>query len=646
MVFSGSAFSYSIEGMPVSTRSAAVQGFLQLLKLPEERFAFSSVKELFSSTPFLEKNALTSDEVRQLFKWFEQAQIRYNLVEGPNSWEEGLDRLLLGLAHLPKQDAEYTTWPIGSIPHSEIDLFNRFLVLFSELKNDLAALFEERKAADWFALFVNWAGKYFTLEWEREPFFQELKSLALSTRYLEGNPSSFANIARIVRHLSESPSAQISTHAWQKIRFAPLRLGAPSCRLIWCLGMDEGAFPRSDGKSSLCAMSASKTKEYFPTKVDEDRALFLELLLKAQDYLIFSYERIDPKDAKHQGPSLVIEELDQYLIKHSAPIFKLDHPAFPFDSAYFAPDAPVKKHSSAEYLAASAHYFPRQDKQPFFKASVPLDEKELIIDVRQLKKLARDPLQFYFNETLKIYLKEEEDEEETEFFISHLRKSILRKKALAAPLAQILRKTGAEGKLPRGLLQKAAAQELEEEVSDLLGHLDAFAVDPSAISSHRIDPPLLIPLSNGRSAQIIGTLEDVTPKGLLFHGDTSLKDQLKAWPLYLIYRCLNLGGGLLMTKKGAVVEIPLLDPQKALADYIEYYLLAKASVSPLRPEWASALFKGELEKAMAPTSFGGYESPYVSYLQRRGALTELNASVPKWMELFKTLFSAMGKHAI
>jgi exodeoxyribonuclease V gamma subunit len=663
MVFSQSPLAYAIDGMPLASVSEAVQAFLQLIKLPQERFALDSVLKLFRCTPFMQKIGFALDEVQQLKSWFKQAQIKDALANNPNSWEEGLDRLLYGLALIPDEAAYFETWPVGSIPQSEIDLLNRFLEVFDQIKRDLSLFLGEKSATEWFEIFLQISEKYLSVEWESEPFFQELKALALSCRTLKEQIWNFESITRAIDHLAQKPAGEISSSQMQKILFTSLKLGnIGAARIIFCLGMDEGAFPRADTRSSLCEMTRVKNSDYFPLRTDEDRSLFLELFVRAQDYLIFSYQRIHAEDAKHQGPSLLVEELNQYL--HKRGLFDgmtaIHHPAFPFDQVYFSSQSPVKKWSQNDYLAAKAHYFPHQEQAPFFTwpTQGAVDgTQEIVIDIRQLKKLARNPLQFYFNETLKIYLKEEDDEEEAEFLLSHLHKSILRKKALGSNLSQVMRQIKAEGKMPRGLFQDASVQELEEEMSDLVNELKEFGIRKEEISSVRLSasclahekeegllPALTIPLSNSKIAHIIGTLEDLSPKGLLYHGDNDLKSLVRAWPLYLIYRCLHLENNkpLLLTKKGAAVEWEIPDPQAALADYLEYYLLAKQTPSPLMPEWAKALLEGgENTFRDVLLKVPNFEDPYLQYLKQRQGLFEPTQIFAFWSERLSKLFAPL-----
>lgn len=656
MVFQQSRFAFVIEGIPLSSASVAVQGFLQLLKLPEERFALSSFEKILRSSSFMQKNGFASDEVFLLSKWLKSAQVRRGLTQNPNSWEEGIDRLLYGLALIPDAEGIFETWSNEIIPQSEIELFSRFLELFSEMRSDLEQLQSHKSASEWLEFFLRVAEKYFQWEWEDELFFQELKSLAFSCRIWQAQVWSFESISRILHHLAQKPAGEVSqtNGQLQKIIFTSMKAGnLSSARILWCLGMDEGAFPRNDARSSLCEMSRLKSGDYFPLKVDEDRALFLEMFLRAQDYLIFSYQRIHAEDGKHQGPSLLIEELDH----HCGGIVRTEHPAFAFDQSYYVEEAKVKKWAPSDYLAAQAYYFSQRKSSLFFAAGQRAIElpQEIFIDIRQLKKLASNPLKFYFNETLKIYLKEDEDEEETEFLISHLRKSMLRKMALHSNLAQVLQPLKAQGKLPRGLFQDAALQGLEIEMRDLQRELKAFDVRPDEIRSVQFSascsdreksedflPPLVVELADGRKAYITGTLDDLCPKGLLFHGEKDFKSLVRAFPLYLIYRCLHKeqeNAQLLLTKKGLAVPIAIDDPQAELAAYLDYFLLAKQTPSPLLPEWAKSLLMGGIEDfKTALTKDPNYDDPYLAYLKRRQGLFDPDQTFLFWASRLRTIF--------
>ena len=502
------------------------------------------------------------------------------------------------------------------------------------------------------------ADNYFHLEWEKESFFQQLRALSQASSSLKSQVWNFESIQRVLFHLAQNSSGEVFSTQLQKVTFTSLRHGnIRTARILWCLGMDEAIFPRPDSYRSLCEMSRLKTKDYYPSQTDEDRILFLNLFIKARDYLIFSYQRINPEDGKPQGSSMLIQELNQYL---KSGVAHCDHPSFPFERIYFSKEAKIKKWSEMDYLAAKAYYLEAPLRKQKFNSEawhVPSDlDQEIVIDIRQLKKLARHPLQFYFNETLKIYLKEEEDEEEKKFLISSLRKSVLRKKALKTSFPQVMRQLRAEGKFPRGLFQDAARQDLEEEFDEFSHHLNAWGVRPEEIASFHfclhcrdheknetIFPPLLIPLSHSKKAYVVGKLDGITPKGLLFHGDKDLKHLIKVWPLYLIHLHLNpQQAKILLTKNGKELELLVPDVQTALASYLEYFLIARTSPSPLMPEWATALLqKTEADFSKAISKSLSDEDPYLNYLQRRHALFDAKEAFDSWSGFLRKVFAPL-----
>ncbi len=578
MVFA--QYPYSIQGLPIQKVSVGVQGFLQLLKLPEESYALSSMIKLLECGPFLEKSGLNRNEISLLKRGFERAEIRRDLSGSPNSWEAGIGRLLSGLAIVPQEGELYDPWPVDAISLTESDAFNRFLILFDAIQHDLRSL-KEKSASDWMSVFLQIADKYFQLEWEHEPFFQNLKSLQLTSQHI----TDFESIRRVLEHLADMPSGNISTSDLQKITFVPLNLGGlPAFRILWCLGMDESAFPRQEGRSSL------SQQPLFPPKKDEDRLLFLELFLKAKERLIFSYQRIDSADSKQQAPSLLIDELEQYLKKRGLTdgMMKVDH-------------------------ADGSPHFSLEEKRPFFVPVPNSAKKQGIVTVRELKKLATHPIRFYFHETLKMFLQDEKDEEEAEFVISGLQKSIVRNQALKSSLSYQISKLRAEGKLPRGLFQETALNILEEEMPQF----QFEKIEALSVSLHI------------ENVHIVGKLEDVTPDGLLFHGKDDLETRMKVWPLYLIYRCLNPEHRyLLLTKQEKAIEIPLSNPQAALSDYLDYYFAAKENISPFMPKSAKSILQGNaLDVAESPDL-------YLQYLQRREAAIDTQA----WLPMLKKVF--------
>ena len=161
---------------------------------------------------------------------------------------------------------------------------------------------------------------------------------------------------------------------------------------------------------------------------------------------------------------------------------------------------------------------------------------------------------------------------------------------------------------------------------------------PHEIEGKKFFPPLEIPTALG-PVSLIGTLSDVSDKGLLFHGETDWKSAIQAWPLYLAYRCLYPDvPQLLLTKEGIAWNLPIEDPQKLLGSYLEYYFLAKQIPSPLMPLWAKSILTQSPQEVSKAFQAHYEEDPYIVYLQQRGALEELIEHLDFWNRSLQQTF--------
>ncbi|MES2121542.1 MAG: hypothetical protein V4492_02050, partial [Chlamydiota bacterium] len=407
-----------------------------LLEVHKTKGALHAVMALFENSSFQEKNPFSGEELALLHRFFAEAEIRAGWETGVHSWESGVARLLQSFA--VASDPSSHPFSIHGVGPKELDIMDRFLTILHALEESLQFLQAKHSAADWFLWALRAAGEHLAFDVGNEQFFQDLQSLALQTKQWKDPHWSFESIERMFLQPAEKRSAKWGTSEMDKIRFASLGPGrlAPA-RVIWCLGMDEGAFPRSEAKSPMNLIDETRSTDYFPSRLDEDRAIFLELLLSAKDYLMFSYERVNADDHKEQSFSLLIDELNHYA-SHQIPV--VNHPALPFD--------------------ASAH----QRHRKFFE---PLcdPEEEIYVNLSALKKCARHPLQFYMQKRLKIYLKEDKDEEAKEFLLSRPWNARLRQTAMHGSFGGAVDHARSQGKMPRGIFGQAALCGLNEETA-------------------------------------------------------------------------------------------------------------------------------------------------------------------------------------
>ncbi len=612
-----------------------------LLDIPAKRFDLASLFKLFSLPAFLQKMDFSAGDAALLKEWARKAHILWGvdeeqrqsffpeklLAESPSgTWEHGFERMLGGLAFLPEEEELSGVLPCVEL--SEAVLLGKWIRLLRRLKEDLKPLHDgkERSLKEWSLLVKTLAEDYLG---------DSLNLTELALEDLEKPIFGYASFHRVLNTFLSRKNGSFQPSHLQSVSFCSA--AAYPAKVLCILGMHEESFPRQERKSSLCNLNS-----YAPSQIDQDRYLFLEWILSAQEYLILSYQKWSARDHKPQNPSIVVQELLGYL---SSVIPIADHPSLGFlEKEVRLPSA---------YRAAMAYYHPSLSPNPpqiwHLGTSAPGAE-DLFIEIRHLVKLARHPIQFYFHRTLQLYL-DEDAEENQEFHCSYAEKARLRTQTLNYSFESLWKAAEEKGRVPLGAFKHLAYAQVREEVEELREHLGAWGVNEVFSVEFKAGcaeacflaegkwmlPPLQIPLKGGRQAHLVGKLSDFSSCGMLFSGEDSLKDLLKAWPSFLIFLHLKLGSPrLLLTKEGTVKEAPAADPLSLLASYIEYYELASKNISPLMPLWAKALLKGTAEdlEGVLSSKWSAFSDPYLDWLARRGSPPEARLLFETWaMEL-------------
>ncbi|MBX3718340.1 MAG: exodeoxyribonuclease V subunit gamma [Parachlamydiales bacterium] len=667
-----SVLSFSLEGVADSAAKELFEAVLHLISMPEQQFSKESVLELLTFSSFREKWQLSSDDAAKVRRWVDSANIRFG------KWESGLDRLIFGT--LMKVDEEsalempFELWPCSGVEISDLDLLGKLIQLIRSLREDLKPVTENQKRSlpSWLDFIEMLVSRYFEPLQGQEALLMEISKLRSHFPSSELSVFGVATMARILQTLSDSQTGSMFSHNAQKITFRPLKSGnITEGQVIWLLGVDEGSFPRTEPASSLNEMRSHKDQDFVPKRIDEDRYLFLECATLAKQHLAFSYQRLDPQDNKEKAPSLIVQEILQYIDNRVAVIH---HPAISFDSRYFSSahiNGPaLPSFSKRQFECAQAFYFGSRHQEPFFCNSLDIqksDEKaqERVIDIKHLKELARNPIRFHFRQSLKMYMSSEEDED-GDFLISALSRSIFRKTLLKRSLKTQEKVWQEQGKLPVGVFGEAAMEALEEEVSDLKEILSVFHIGPEQIFSVELSllctepflqktskwilPALQVPMPDGSLVHLVGSLDDLTPRGLIFHGEDKLHDWVKSWPLLLVLGCLqdlpfSVEKSLLLSKKGAVKEGCFSNYPALMQQYISYYERALLDLSPLMPDWiANILTDSEagLEKNIGNSLKNDrFEDPDLQWLKRRNALPDAKQCCANWSEYARTLFGPM-----
>jgi exodeoxyribonuclease V gamma subunit len=607
---------YRVEGLEQGSQSLLCQAYYHLLSLAEKEVSLSGMMRLFSFEVFRKSWCFSLEDVELIRSWLERAEVR----TGDASWQAGIDRLLFGMA-LPSDHAEIG---VVSIAQSDLSLLNRFLVCYAAIRQDILKMrASERKTVhEWLTWVEELLARHFHSDREGEPIVWDIGELRSHTASLQAACFTFASIRKILQRFYEKRSASLPAAHQQCLRLCSLKSGIASPhRVIYLLGMDEESFPRRELPNSLSLLGAQKAHE--------DRYLFLELLCSAQEYFILSYERMHPLDHKPQGPCYLIDELRSFI---QQTCLELEHPFFSFDAVYFAENAPVRSANPYDFLLAKSYYNPGKEPRQFFSPQEARAREQ--IRISELHALAKNPIKFYCNQALGIYL--EAKSEEDAFCLSGLTKYALRKAALQSNWEKALKKGEAQGLLPQGLFKTVAVRNLSAEIREQQKILATVSEVFSAELSLQCRQPLR--LSNGNwtlpalsfsGMYITGTFSHITPQGYLVQGKKDKERLFSEWPLYLIFLNIrhhfgDLPSKMFFLQDGQELELPLDNPRLYLERYVRYFLKSCASLSPCMP-------KGEPSE----------RDPYWQWMQRSGIAIDTAALYDQWSAELQQVFEPL-----
>ena len=228
----------------------------------------------------------------------------------------------------------------------------------------------------------------------------------------------------VYAHLQKEQASYTSYHSNpQGVSFANLSTvrGVPFS-VVCLLGMNEGVFGKHEAMYEFDLLSESKHSKREPKETllpfvrsQEDRLLFLELLLTVRSQLFISYVGQNPwHSAKKHLPALVVQELCEYVdhlfISHSpcfSQLLTVEHPLQSYDPLYFSKEAAsTLPHSyvSSSYEMAKVWQNKKLPTPPFYKGwepkEVSIKDSETELDLNSLFRFFGNSTRTFIQEHL------------------------------------------------------------------------------------------------------------------------------------------------------------------------------------------------------------------------------------------------------
>ncbi|MBV4412672.1 exodeoxyribonuclease V subunit gamma [Enterobacteriaceae bacterium YMB-R22] len=570
----------------------AVQAFLTLLSLPDSRFVSEDVLALLEVPALAARFNIDEEGLQFLRQWVEESGVRWGLddnnvrdiglpVTGQHTWQFGLTRMLLGYA----MDSEAGEWQ-SVLPYDESSgliagLVGHLADLLAQLNRWRIALAQPRTLAQWLALCRDMLNAFFLPDPDAEAalalieqHWQTLIKQGTEACYQKEVPLTLLRDELAFRLDQERISQRFLAGPVNFCTLMPMR--SIPFRVVCLLGMNDGVYPRVLPPPGFDLMS-EKPERGDRSRRDDDRYLFLEALVSAQQRLWISYIGRSVQDNSERFPSVLVEELVNY-IAHShylpgdeacdsdesaqrvARHITCEHPRTPFDAACFIRDGEFQSYAR-EWLAAASEQgaAPPAFIQPL--VAQPLEE----ISLEQLQRFWGHPVRAFFQMRLRVnFARQESGLADTEpFSLDALKRFRMNQQLLNALVRQqdpqaLYRRYRAAGELPYGAFGDILWEAQHDEMQ---------ALARKVLQARQPGENREINLQVG-DVRLTGWLHDVQPDGLLRWRPSLLRmpHGLQLWLEHLVY-CVSGGEGSsrLLGRREGMWSFPVLAHEEALA---------------------------------------------------------------------------------
>ncbi len=504
-----------------------------LLALPQSRLTVTDIMSLLDVPALRARFAIDETHLPILQRWLTGAGVRWGLSAehrenfsvpqglSQNTWDFGLQRMLLGYA-MGDSDAFAGIQPydeVGGLDAALIGPFMQFLDALQALHQQLST---QHNYSDWREVFFALLEQFFLVEDDAQYLLmQRLRdgceqwySLCEQAELTQVLPLTVAREAWLSYIEADHLSQRFLAGSVNFCTLMPMR--AIPFRMVCLLGMNDGDYPRVQAPLDFDLMGS----DYRPgdrSRREDDRYLLLEALLSAREKLYISWVGRSVRDNSERPPSVLVAQLRDHLRngwrmageQPALDALTTVHPLQPFSQHYFSGhERDAKQASSALFTYAhewAALHQTAVDASPLIELASFVPSSK--ISPQMLQRFLANPVQYFFNERLKVYFDQNELEvfEDEPFALDGLQRFSLQHELLTAGqhadsqanLTEVLQlhseKLQRSGALPMCAFGEQARAELVEPLLSQLEDYRKFC----QVWPHEEDNPRIIEASVG-----------------------------------------------------------------------------------------------------------------------------------------------------
>ncbi len=418
----------------------------QLLELAKARVSVEELLDLAAAPVVRNRFAFTDDDLDRAHEWAQEAGVRWGLDSGHrglfnlaglphNTWQAGLDRLLLGVVQSEQAGPLGPGLGMDQIESTDIDLVGRLAEFVARVRYLLHRTTRALSIAEW-GDWLHTAMHELTLPapqalWQHVHAARVIAELTgeqeAAVAAQPGSPArgdepvlDVASVLAMVadRFAGRPTRSGFRTGDLTVCSLTPMR--AVPHRVVVLLGMDEDAFPRRSrdhGENALARDPRVGERD----RPSEERQLLLDAVMAATDTLVVLYSGTNEVTGAPRPPAVPVTELRDVLNTTSNAAgyacawerLTRRHPLQDFSTRNFEPGrlgvAGPFSHDPAAAAACRSAGAARADARPFLSGVLAPVPPQPTLELRSLVQFFAAPVQRFLFERIGLNVRADEE---------------------------------------------------------------------------------------------------------------------------------------------------------------------------------------------------------------------------------------------
>ncbi|MEX3547807.1 MAG: exodeoxyribonuclease V subunit gamma [Burkholderia sp.] len=594
---------YRITGLPPSQANLVARVLLDWLALPNREVGAPELVEWLRVDAVAARYGIDAAALETVQTWLAAAGARRGLASAAaesagssadaavplrrHTFADALARLFLGYA-MPDGAAPVGTYlPVDGPEGGAAELLGRLARFTDDLDWFAGRIAGEEKPEAWGEIFADALARFFdsgaahadALSGVRDALDALVATIREDARALPV-PAAVMR-AGFAAALEDSARGGVP---WGGVTFSSLTsLRGLPYRVVCLVGMDDGVLPslaRADEFDLMAVFAKLGDRQ----RRDDERNLFLDLLLAARDRLLITYTGRNIRDNARLPPAALVDELLDYVaevaagpgaapaaIEAARRAFVIEHPLQPFSADYFETGGRLYSYDAERAtLAGRLARGTTEDAPPFFAAPLP-PEPDAPVAFGDFERFWCHPARALLRDRLGVALFDAQAEliDTEPFDLDYAGSDALAARVLpmfveqgeSESVGELARRVaeaspempgGATGAVWReqalGVLDRLAGKvrfaleagaERRAFALDVVpvwppGEMPWFGTDDAALAADALRAPL----------SLHGTLNRLTPAGQVIYRYVrpGARDHLSAWLAHLVYCAIDSGG--------------------------------------------------------------------------------------------------------